>query len=135
MFKTYPRSLFHAIRMVESGGEADPNTAVGRAGELGAYQISHMYYVDAIEYAPNLGGEFSDVTNPSYAEWIMVAYWDRHAPNVKLETLARIHNGGPSGLWSNATDVYWNKVRAVIADIEPGLIYADFNLRYRDECD
>ena len=135
MFRKYPRVLFRAIREVETGGEADPNNAVGASGELGAYQITPAYYVDATQYVPDLGGQYADVTDPHYAEWIMVAYWERYAPNDKLETLVRIHNGGPDGLWKKSTDEYWRKVRELIADSQPGLIYADFDLRHRDQCD
>jgi len=135
VFKKYPRVLFRAIREVETGGCKKPSEAVGEAGELGPYQISPAYFVDAKEYVPELNGEYKDVRCPYYAELIMMAYWERYAPNDKLETLARIHNGGPDGLWKKSTDVYWSKVRDVISNIQPGMIYADFDLRYRDECD
>lgn len=108
---------------------------MGESGELGAYQITAAYWVDALQHDPTIGGEYTDVTNPEYAEKVMVAYWNRYAPNHKLETLARIHNGGPNGYYHTTTLPYWNLVREELVGIDPGLIYADFNLRYRDECD
>ena len=127
MYKKYPRQLFQAIRTVESG---DDPTAVGENGEIGAYQITAAYWVDATEHAPELGGSYSHVTDPWYAEWVMIAYWERHAPNTKLETLARIHNGGPSGHLKESTKGYWKKVFAELESIDPGLVHADFNIRH-----
>tara|TARA_R100000458_G_C8238741_1_gene218359 strand:- start:84 stop:440 length:357 start_codon:yes stop_codon:yes gene_type:complete len=118
--------------MVETGFNPD---TVGQAGELGPYQITAAYWVDALEHCPELGGKYMDVLNPWYAEWVMVSYWERYAPNTKLETLARIHNGGPNGHYKNETEPYWSKVREQLLDIDPGLIHADFDLRHRDECD
>ena len=67
--------LFHAIGEVESGNDDD---AVGDDGNaLGRYQIWEIYWQDAIEHDPSIGGEYTDVTNPEYARKVMLAYWDR----------------------------------------------------------
>lgn len=112
LLKIYPRSLFNAIREVETGGHPDPNNAEGDGGKsLGAYQISHAYWYDALEKHPAIGGTYEDVRNPFYAEWVMLAYWDRFAPDETYETLSRIHNGGPMGYIRRSTNNYWKKVQ------------------------
>jgi hypothetical protein len=111
LFKIYPRSLFDAIREVETGGSPDPTNVLGDNGRsLGPYQISYEYWSDALYKHPEIGGGYRDVKNALYAEWVMLAYWSRYAPDDSYETLARIHNGGPLGyLWSN-TAGYWKKI-------------------------
>ena len=112
LLEIYPRSLFNAIREVETGGHPDPNNAEGDGGKsLGAYQISHAYWYDALEKHPAIGGTYEDVRNPFYAEWVMLAYWDRFAPDETYETLSRIHNGGPMGYIRRSTNNYWKKVQ------------------------
>lgn len=95
---------------------------------MGAYQITPAYWVDATEHNPQLGGCFLNVKDPWYAEWVMISYWERYAPNTKLETLARIHNGGPNGHVKESTKDYWRKVFVELENIDPGLVHADFNL-------
>ena len=109
-------ALFHAIRVVESGGHRDPRHAVGDGGRaLGPYQIHYRYWKDAVEHDPTLyGTEYEGVRDQRYAEQVMLAYWDRYAPDWKPETLARIHNGGPSGHQENRTLGYWRKVHSAL---------------------
>ena len=45
------------------------------------------------------------------AEAVVLAYWNRYAPRYDLDTLARIHNGGPRGHKKTATDDYAAKVK------------------------
>lgn len=104
--------LFDAIRMVETGGHPDPANAIGDGGlSLGPYQITEAYWKDAIQHRPEIGGRYEDVKKASYAERIMMAYWDRYSPDDNAETLARIHNGGPRGHRRSSTDAYWLRVR------------------------
>ena len=47
--------LFHAIQKVETGGEADPENAVGDGGKaIGPYQIHEVYWQDAKSYDSSL---------------------------------------------------------------------------------
>ena len=106
--------LLGFISDVESGG--DPN-AVGDGGNaLGMYQIWRIYWQDAVEHDPSIGGVYGDVVDPEYAERIVLAYWDRYGSRVdySLEGLARIHNGGPNGHTKTATDPYWEKIELVM---------------------
>ena len=112
IMELWPRSLFDAIRQVETGGHPDPTNAEGDGGaSLGPYQISHAYWYDALQKHPEIGGTYEDVRNPMYAEWVLLAYWDRYAPDDTYETLARIHNGGPHGYIRAATNGYWKRVQ------------------------
>ena len=88
------RQLFDAMCEVESN--CDP-TKVGKANEIGWYQILPDFWTDA--------------------EKVILAYWDRYATIKRLgrvptdEDRARIHNGGPNGYKKEATIAYWSKVR------------------------
>jgi len=109
------RQLLDAMCEVESN--CDP-TKVGKANEIGWYQILPDFWTDALEYDPSIGGEYEDVAkDKEYAEKVILAYWDRYATIKRLgrvptdEDRARIHNGGPNGYKKEATIAYWSKVR------------------------
>ena len=111
------RPFLNALAVVESNGKDD---AIGDGGKaLGRYQVWQVYWSDAIEHCPEIGGRYKDVTNKDYAERIVVAYLMRYAPKAvaaaDYETLARIHNGGPKGHKSKATLKYWRKVERALA--------------------
>jgi hypothetical protein len=106
------RPLLDALVQVESRGRDD---AVGDAGNaLGALQIWRVYWSDALQHAPAIGGTYDDVRTRVYAERVVVAYWLRYAAaavrNVDFERLARVHNGGPRGHKKKATVAYWQRV-------------------------
>jgi len=112
---TDTRSLFSAIRSVESGGN---DNAVGDGGKaIGPYQIWKIYWKDAIEFDPSIGGKYEDCFNREYAEKIVDAYMRRYATKHRLgheptwEDMARIHNGGPNGYKKESTKGYWAKVK------------------------
>ncbi len=107
--------LFDAIRSVESGGVANSHEAVGDGGRsIGPYQISRAYWKDS-----GIPGSWDDCRNRGYSESVMLAYWQRYCPDALLlpdfETLARIHNGGPTGQLKQSTIQYWQRVRARLA--------------------
>lgn len=102
------RSLLNAIAFVESSNHDD---AIGDNGKaLGAFQLWRVYWTDALEFAPCIGGEYKDVCNRVYAERCVVAYMARYAKVATDQNMARIHNGGPKGAKSRATVKYWKKV-------------------------
>ena len=113
---TDTRSILDAIRTVETGGEADPDRAIGDKGKaLGAYQIHRVYWLDATEKDPALRAlGYESVTDRAIAERVVIAYLTRYAPDWKLETVARIHNGGPKGHRKESTLDYARKVRAAM---------------------
>lgn len=106
------RPILDAIRVVETGSEPDPDHAIGDGGDaLGAYQIHRSYWLDATEKDPALRAlGYESVTDRAVAERVVIAYLTRYAPNWKLDTVARIHNGGPKGHLRNSTKSYAAKV-------------------------
>lgn len=106
------RPLFSAIRHVETGALARPREAVGDGGRsIGPYQISRAYWSDS-----GVGGDWRLCRSERSAESAMLAYWKRYCPEAlrrgDYETLARVHNGGPTGHTRNSTRSYWTMVRA-----------------------
>lgn len=111
-------NLIYAIGTVESNHD---DNAVGDQGRsIGRYQIMRAYHADALEFDPSIGGKYEDVRDPIYAAKVMRAYWRRYARAAyeagDYETLARIHNGGPTGHRKAATVKYWVKVRRELAN-------------------
>jgi hypothetical protein len=102
--------LLDAIEQVESGGRTNVVGDNGKA--IGPFQIHRVYWQDAIEYDPSIGGSYSDCRDPHYARKVVRAYMSRYAPKgASDEVFARIHNGGPKGHRKAATEKYWVKVR------------------------
>lgn len=100
--------ILRAIAKVESNHK---DSAVGDNGKaIGRYQIHKVYWQDAVEYDPSIGGSYKDCTDPVYARKIVIAYLSRYAPNWNIETVAGIHNGGPKGYLRTATKNYRRKV-------------------------
>jgi len=110
-----PRELLDAIRHVETGGERNGGRdAIGDNGRsIGPYQIGRAYWLDS-----RVPGSWDDCRDTAYAERVMAAYWARYCPAAlsanDMETLARVHNGGPSGHRKQATTGYWRKVKAAM---------------------
>ena len=115
---TDTRAILEAIRTVETGGERDPDNAIGDGGDaLGAYQIHRSYWLDATEKDPALRAlGYESVKDRAIAERVVIAYLTRYAPNWKLDTVSRIHNGGPRGHTKNSTKAYAAKVAKAAKD-------------------
>ena len=109
---TDTRAILNAIRTVETGAESDPDHAIGDGGDaLGAYQIHRSYWLDATEKDPALRAlGYESVTDRAIAERVVIAYLTRYAPRWDLDTVSRIHNGGPKGHTKNSTKGYAAKV-------------------------
>lgn len=109
---TDTRRILDAIQTVETGGESDPDNAIGDAGRaLGAYQIHRSYWIDATERDPALRAlGYQSVRDRATAERVVLAYLTRYAPDWNLATVARIHNGGPRGHRKSATVPYARRV-------------------------
>ena len=122
--------LWNAIQKVETGGEYDPEIAIGDNGlSIGPLQIQKAYYNDAVQFDPSLqSGQYSGYTYKNcmgpgsfeYSKKVGNAYMARYATTKRLghtptdEDFARIHNGGPSGWKNSATLGYWHKVQAIL---------------------
>jgi hypothetical protein len=87
-------ALYAAIAAKE--GWEGPGTR-GAAGEIGPYQITFAYWLDA--RMPT--GRHEDCENPAYARETMRRYWQRHCPSAlragHIEILAAVHHWGPKG--------------------------------------
>ena len=106
-----------SVAQVESSGRL---AAVGDNGKaLGQHQIWRTYWADALEFCPQIGGTYRDVTQAVYSDRIVCAYWLRYCPDAvrrrDWQTLARVHNGGPAGARSPATVGYWRRVEREFA--------------------
>ncbi len=107
--------LLDALRQVETGGLKDEGRrATGDGGRaIGPYQIHRGYWQDA-----KLPGCHDDCRDPGYARRVVLAYWKRYAPRaleaLDVQTLARVHNGGPDGARQDCTLVFWRKVERAL---------------------
>jgi len=112
------REILDAIRKQETGGEKDPNAAVGDNGKsIGAYQIQYAYWLDAVQKNPSLRKRgYNAVTDPEYAEEIIIAYMTRYAPDWNPETILRIHNAGPKGHKKKSSVKYWREARQYLPE-------------------
>ena len=123
--KTYAwKDLLPAIRMVETGGS--PRGGLGAIGDngnaFGPYQIWKIYHKDAATRDKTLDNYRRCLNSKSYSERVIKAYMKRYASAAArrldqgkatrgdLETVARIHNGGPRGATKDSTKKYWAKV-------------------------
>ena len=123
--KTYGwKDLLPAIRMVETGGS--PKGGLGAIGDngnaFGPYQIWKIYHKDAATRDKTLNNYRRCLNSKSYSERVIKAYMKRYASAAArrldqgkatrsdLETVARIHNGGPRGATKDSTKKYWAKV-------------------------
>jgi hypothetical protein len=106
-----PDSFFRALHVVETSGRTGP--IIGDGGKaLGPLQIHRAYHADS-----RVAGDYSRVADLAYSKRVATAYLKRYAPAAwkagDVETLARVHNGGPRGHLKQATKGYGAKVKAL----------------------
>ena len=104
-------SFWRALHLVETSGRHGP--IVGDGGKaLGPLQIHRAYHADS-----RVAGDYSRVAELDYSKRVATAYLKRHAPTAwaagDVETLARVHNGGPRGHLKPATKGYGVRVKAL----------------------
>ncbi len=100
--------IFAALHMTESSGMADPPDGDdGKA--IGPFQIHKLYWADA-----KIPGDYQQCREREYAERVVEFYMLRYAAEAwrtcDAETIARTHNGGPTGRHKSATDKYWARM-------------------------
>jgi hypothetical protein len=105
-----PASFFRALHIVETSGRTGP--ILGDGGKaLGPLQIHRSYHADS-----RVAGDYPRVSDLAYSKRVATAYLKRHAPEAwakgDVETLARVHNGGPRGHLKPATKGYGVRVKA-----------------------
>jgi hypothetical protein len=98
-----------ALHQVESGGR------LGRVswGEYrGPLQISRAYWEDS-----NVGGSWSDCDDLQKAKLVVEGYMNRYAPRAwatgDVQTLARVHKGGPRGHKKDDTLAYGRRIEMI----------------------
>jgi len=106
-----PASFFRALHIAETSGKRGP--IIGDGGKaLGPLQIHRAYHADS-----RVAGDYSRVADLAYSKRVATAYLKRHAPEAwakgDVETLARVHNGGPRGHIKPATKGYGVRVKAL----------------------
>jgi hypothetical protein len=104
-----PESFWRALHQVETSGR--DGAILGDNGKsLGPLQISRAYHADS-----RVAGSYEQVTDLAYARRVATAYLKRYAPQAweagDVATLARIHNGGPTGHKKTVTLGYADRVR------------------------
>jgi hypothetical protein len=103
--------FWRAIHLVETSGRTGP--ILGDGGRaLGPLQIHRAYHADS-----RVAGDYSRVADLDYSKRVATAYLKRYAPAAwkagDVETLARVHNGGPRGHLKAATKGYGARVKAL----------------------
>ena len=108
----------NAIKMVEVGNSSGIGTIGDNGKAFGPFQIHESYWIDS----GIAGSHRQCLQSYDYSKRVVISYMERYAPNqterlkngtaslTDVETLARIHNGGPRGHTKKATIGYWNKV-------------------------
>ena len=98
--------LLSALIQIESGGN---DLAKGRHGELGALQIKPILVRDVNRI---MGTHYAhaQVTNRAVSTFIANAYLSHYGKNLSDESLARIWQGGPTGLRKSSTRAYSKRV-------------------------
>jgi len=107
-----PESFWRALHHVETSGRLGPIKGDNGAA-LGPLQIHRVYFQDS-----GVKGSYSQVAELAFARRVATAYLKRYAPKAwergDVVTLARVHNGGPSGHRKAATLAYARKVLAAM---------------------
>ena len=99
-----PQKFIQHINIVEASGKHSNVPLGDRKRAHGPFQLHKQYWLDAIQYDPELarGHKFTDVDNWDYAVQVMTAYLNRYGKYYiqtnNLDALARIHNAGPNAL-------------------------------------
>jgi hypothetical protein len=103
-----PESFWTALHYVETSGRLGPIKGDNGAA-LGPLQIHRAYWQDS-----GVPGTYSQCADLAYSRRVATAYLKRYAKSAwergDAVTLARVHNGGPSGHRKAATLAYARKV-------------------------
>ncbi len=105
--------LLDAIRLVETGGELDPDNAIGDHGKaIGAYQLHKIYVRDANRILGFDIYSYEDRWDRAKSRE-MTSIVIQHYGEGDIETMARTHKC-PTDRYKESTKPYWLKVKAVL---------------------
>jgi hypothetical protein len=107
-FASPPDAFWRALHLTETSGRLGP--IKGDKGKaLGPFQIHRKYWEDTKQ-----PGKYEDVADYDYAKQVVTAYLKKYARKAwddgDIQTLARVHNGGPNGHRKESTLGYAKKV-------------------------
>lgn len=105
-----PESFWRALHQVESGGRRTGLILGDQGRSRGPLQIMRAYHADS-----RVAGPYERVDDLTYSRRVVTAYLQRYAraawDSGDVDTLARVHNGGPRGHLKPQTKAYAAKVR------------------------
>jgi hypothetical protein len=104
-----PESFWRALHQVESSGRRTGLILGDQGRSRGPLQIQRAYHADS-----GVAGPYERVDDLAYSRRVVTAYLRRYARAAwergDAMSLARVHNGGPSGTKKRATLAYARKV-------------------------
>lgn len=105
-----PESFWRALHQVESSGRTSGLILGDQGRSRGPLQIGRAYHADSC-----VAGPYERVDDLAYSRRVVTAYLRRYAraawDSGDVDTLARVHNGGPRGAQRTATLGYAARVR------------------------
>ncbi|MBM3366349.1 MAG: hypothetical protein FJY48_11705 [Betaproteobacteria bacterium] len=105
-----PEAFWRALHHVESSGRRGGLILGDEGRSRGPLQIMRGYHADS-----RVAGAYEQVDDLAYSRRVVTAYLKRYAPKAwaegDVETLARVHNGGPRGASKPQTKAYAARVR------------------------
>ena len=105
-----PESFWRALHQVESSGRRTGLILGDQGRSRGPLQIMRAYHSDS-----RVAGPYERVDDLDYSRRVVTAYLKRYAraawDNGDVDTLARVHNGGPRGAQKPQTRAYAERVR------------------------
>ena len=94
---------------------------------IGVFQIHYAYWLDTVGINTNRSGVYEKCRDYKYASSVVDSYLMYYASNDIVagnwERLARIHNGGPSGVEKEKTGKFWLKVKKALNERTNTYIY------------
>ena len=105
-----PESFWRALHQVESSGRRTGLILGDQGRSRGPLQIMRAYHADS-----RVAGDYERVDDLAYSRRVVTAYLKRYAraawDSGDVDTLARVHNGGPRGHLKPQTRAYAERVR------------------------
>ncbi len=113
------RRYLNAIRTHESVDGTFGKLVGDDGASLGPLHIGKLCWADGCAVLKRGWAWWPFVFSRRHSEQVITAYYAKYAPAALLAgdwaTLARLHNGGPSGPTNPVTLAYWKSIEAIMA--------------------